>query len=255
MAIITQVSNGTTLSGITGTKIPSSNAANNNGNTAAKDNSTKLKNQFLSILLTQMQHQNPLDPMDTKEFTGQLTQFSALEQQIDTNSKLDGLLGALTKSGISEAFGYIGQYVDLKTNSTAVQDGKADWTYAIPENAKSVAISVTDAAGKVVYSGTMTNGGGGSDISAGTYNLSLASGDLTRAVTEGEVLKVNITAANKDNKAITAEIHTAVKVDSIQSDSKGTYLQAGGMVFAIGDVNKILKAPSTPTTTTTTSTT
>lgn len=252
MAIITQVSSGTSLSGITGTKIPSpTGAANNNGDTAAKDNATKLKNQFLSILLTQMQHQNPLDPMDTKEFTGQLTQFSALEQQIDTNTKLDGLLGALTKSGISEAFGYIGQHVDLKTNSTAVQEGTADWTYAIPENAKSVSISVTDAAGKVVYAGSMTNSAGRPEITAGTYNLSLASADLTRAAAEGEVFKVSITAKNDAGKAITAEIHTAVKVDSIQSDSKGTYLQAGGMVFAIGDVNKILKAPSPPTPTTT----
>lgn len=250
MAIITQISTGTTLSGITGTKIPSpAGAANNNGDTAAKDNATKLKNQFLSILLTQMQHQNPLDPMDTKEFTGQLTQFSALEQQIDTNTKLDGLLGAMTKSGISEAFGYINQFVDLKTNSTAVQDGTADWTYAIPANAKSVSISVTDASGKVVYAGSMTNGGGGSDITAGTYNLNLASADLTRAASEGEVLKVSITAKDDNGKAIPAEIHTAVRVDSIQSDSKGTYLQAGGMVFAIGDVNKILKAPVAPTTT------
>jgi flagellar basal-body rod modification protein FlgD len=249
MAIITQISTGTTLSGITGTKIPSpAGAANNNGDTAAKDNATKLKNQFLSILLTQMQHQNPLDPMDTKEFTGQLTQFSALEQQIDTNTKLDGLLGAMTKSGISEAFGYINQFVDLKTNSTAVQDGTADWTYAIPSNAKSVSISVTDASGKVVYAGAMTNGAGRPEISAGTYNLSLASADLTRATAEGEVLKVSITAKDDAGKAIPAEIHTAVRVDSIQSDSKGTYLQAGGMVFAIGDVNKILKAPVTPTT-------
>jgi flagellar basal-body rod modification protein FlgD len=256
MAIITQISNGTSLSGVTGTKIPTStSAANNNGNTAAKDNATKLKNQFLSILLTQMQHQNPLDPMDTKEFTGQLTQFSALEQQIDTNTKLDSVVSALTKSGISEAFSYLNQTVDLKSSSTVIKDGKANWTYAIPENAKSVAISVTDSAGKVVYSGSMTNAGGGTDITAGTYNLGLVSADLTRAAKEGEVFKVNITAKDKTNKAITADIHTAVTVDSIQSDGKGTYLQSGGMAFAIGDVNKILKAPSTPTTSTTTSTT
>lgn len=117
-----------------------------------------------------MQHQNPLDPMDTKESTGQLTQFSALEQQIDTNTKLDGLLGALNKSGISEAFGYIGQYVDLATSSTAVQDGKASWTYAIPENAKSVDISVTDLTGKVIYTESMKKEKvGGSAITAGTY--------------------------------------------------------------------------------------
>lgn len=72
--------------------------------------------------------------------------------------------------------------------------------------------------------------------------MNLASADLTRAATEGEVLKINITAKNDANAAISAEIHTAVKVDSIQTDSKGTYLQSGGMVFAIADVNKNIES-------------
>ncbi len=248
MAIITQISNATDLSGLTGTKISSSStttAANGNSNTAAKDKASELKNQFLSILLTQMQHQNPLDPMDTKEFTGQLTQFSALEQQIDTNSKLDGLLGALTQNSLSSAFSYIGQYVDLKTSSTSVQDGGVNWTYALPEDAKSVGISVTDSKGVVLYSGSMANSAGGGSINKGTYTLDLKNADFTRVAADGEVLKVEITAKNDAGKAITADIHTAVKVDSIQSDDKGTYLQSGGMLFAIGDVRKIVKAPVT----------
>lgn len=255
MAIITQISTGTTLNGLSGTKVTTTSGTTSSTDTAATDKAKELKNQFLSILLTQMQHQNPLDPMDTKEFTGQLTQFSALEQQIDTNSKLEKMLGALNQNSLSSAFGYIGQTVDLATPSTAVQDGSANWTYAIPSDAKSVAISVTDSKGKVLYSGAMQNGAGGSSINAGTYSLNLKDADFTRATVDGEVLKVAITAKDNAGKAITADIHTTVKVDSVQSDTTGTYLQAGGMLFGIGDVNRIVKPPATITATETTDTT
>jgi flagellar basal-body rod modification protein FlgD len=257
MATITQISNGTSLAGVSGTKVATSASATaSTTTTAASDKAKSLKNQFLSILLTQMQHQNPLDPMDTKEFTGQLTQFSALEQQIDTNTNLEKMLGALNQSSLSSAFGYIGQTVDVATASTAVQDKSANWTYAIPSDAKSVGISVTDSTGKIVYSGAMQNSAGGSAINAGTYSLNLKDADLTRATKDGEVLKVAITLQDsagktmKDSagKDITADIHTAVKVDSVQSDTTGTFLQAGGMLFQIGDVNKIVKPAATTTT-------
>lgn len=258
MATITQISNGKSLAGVSGTKVATtSSTTTSTTTTAASDKAKELKNQFLSILLTQMQHQNPLDPMDTKEFTGQLTQFSALEQQIDTNSNLEKMLGALNQSSLSSAFGYIGQTVDVATASTAVQDKSVNWTYAIPTDAKSVGISVTDSTGKIVYSGAMQNSAGGSAINAGTYSLNLKDADLTRATVDGEILKVAITLKDsagktmKDSagKDITADIHTAVKVDSVQSDSTGTFLQAGSMLFQINDVNKIVKPAATTTTT------
>jgi flagellar basal-body rod modification protein FlgD len=48
-------------------------------------------NQFLSLLTTQLQNQNPLDPTDPNQFTQEMVQYGALSQQIDTNAKLDSL--------------------------------------------------------------------------------------------------------------------------------------------------------------------
>lgn len=254
MANISQISTATDLSAITGTKISSATTSTTTDTTAA-DKADELKNQFLSILLTQMQNQNPLDPMDTKEFTGQLTQFSSLEQQIDTNSKLDGLLGALTKSSLSSAFGYIGQYVDLDTETSTMQDGATNWTYALPEDAESVVVKITAADGTILYKGTMSNSSGTGEMSKGTYNFGITNADLSKAVEDGTVLKMSVTAENSSNKAITADIHTTVKVESVQSDTDGTYLQAGGILFEIGDIKKIVKAPTTTTTATGTDTT
>lgn len=254
MANITQLSTSTDLSNLSGTKITSPATTSNSSTTAATKSATDLKNRFLSILLTQMQHQNPMDPMDTKDFTAQLTQFSSLEQQIDTNSKLDGLLSSLKQSTLSSAFGYIGQYVDLNNSTSTMQSGKANWTYALPKDAANVNVKITDASGKTVYSGAMKNTSGGSDMTAGTYNFGIENADLTKAQADGAVLKFSITATDKTGAAITPTVHTTVKVESVQSDKDGTYLQAGGILFAIGDVQKIVAAPKDTTTTTTTQT-
>jgi flagellar basal-body rod modification protein FlgD len=250
MAIVTPISSSTDLSSLSGTKISSSTTTTTTD--SSKSKADELKNQFLSILLTQMQHQNPLDPMDTKEFTGQLTQFSSLEQQIDTNSKLDSLLGSLTQSSLSAAFGYIGQYVDLENTTSTMQAGAANWTYALPSDAAKVNVKITDESGKTLYSGEIQNSSGGSSVSAGSYAFSINNDDLSEAQADGAVLKFTMTATDKTGKTITPSVHTTVKVESVQSDSEGTYLQAGGILFAIGDVKKIVTAPTTTTATETT---
>ena len=49
-------------------------------------------NRFLTLLITQLENQDPLDPMDASEFTSQLVQFASVEQQISQNSNLEKLL-------------------------------------------------------------------------------------------------------------------------------------------------------------------
>jgi flagellar basal-body rod modification protein FlgD len=60
--------------------------------TSSYDGLASDKEAFLGILLTQLENQNPLDPVDTTEFTSQLVSYSQLEQLINMNAKLDTLL-------------------------------------------------------------------------------------------------------------------------------------------------------------------
>ena len=48
-------------------------------------------NQFLSLLTTQLQSQDPLNPTDPNQFTSEMVQYASLSQEIDTNTKLDSL--------------------------------------------------------------------------------------------------------------------------------------------------------------------
>jgi flagellar basal-body rod modification protein FlgD len=71
-------------------------ASTSTTSTTATNSATSTENQFLSILTTELTNQDPLNAMDTSTFTSQLVSYAGLEQQINTNSKLDGITNLLT---------------------------------------------------------------------------------------------------------------------------------------------------------------
>jgi len=79
---------------------------------------------FLKLLMTQLQHQDPTSPMDTNQFTSQLVQFSSVEQQINTNSSLTQLI-QLTQGGeVLQASSIVGKPVTVASDKITLQEGK-----------------------------------------------------------------------------------------------------------------------------------
>lgn len=104
---------------------------------------------FLTLLTTQLQNQDPLEPMDSTEFVSQLASFSAVEQQVQSNTKLDAILDALTGgpgAGLAE---WVGKEVRAAT-STAF-DGSPLTIETDPESSAQLGVlNVRDEAGKVL---------------------------------------------------------------------------------------------------------
>ena len=244
MAVITP---GVTTTTSTGTRaVIDTGTSTSTSTSSAASKADELKNQFLGILLTQLQNQNPLDPMDTKEFTGQLAQFSSLEQQIDTNDKLDSLLSSIGSSNTTSAFTYIGKEATIDSNMTTYQSGKADWTYDLPSDAKTVKIKVTDAAGNTLFTSTQNK------MDAGSYGFEVSASDFNPAPAEGSILKLSIDAADADGKTIATKVHTTVTIDGIETTSSGVDMRAGNLLFSMKDIKKVsTPKPITPTTPTT----
>ena len=69
------------------------------------------KEDFLKILVTQLTHQDPTQPMEDREFIGQMAQFSALEQMTNLNSEMARMAGMLAKG---QALGMLGQMVQVQ---------------------------------------------------------------------------------------------------------------------------------------------
>lgn len=89
---------------------------------SAASGSSLGKDDFLQLLVTQLQHQDPLNPMDDREFIGQMAQFTSLEQLSNLASSMDELRHA---DQISQGIGLIGHELTYESASGSLVAGTA----------------------------------------------------------------------------------------------------------------------------------
>lgn len=105
---------------------------------------------FLQLLTTQLRNQNPLDPLDTNQFTQQLVQFTGVEQQLKTNDFLAAMVTATQNTTNTQAVGYVGKVVTASGSKSELVDGAANWHFATAA-AADITVSVRDQDNNVVF--------------------------------------------------------------------------------------------------------
>ncbi len=156
----------------------------NSSNKLAKD-----LDSFLLLLTSQLKNQDPLSPMDSTEFTNQLTQFAQVEQQINLNASLNNLIGLTQQSIVSNAVNYIGKTVEGQSSQVPLSGGSLKAAYGLMADAKSVNVVVRDDTGNIVFNKSGEVGKGvheflwdgkdsmGVQLKDGTYEISITSLD------------------------------------------------------------------------------
>lgn len=129
----------TAATGTTGTTAPKTPAAA--GGNMGKD-------EFLKLLTTQLQHQDPMNPTDDMSFIGQMAQFSALEQ---TTNMANALQRYGTSQQVAQSIGLIGRTIDAEDDAGSPVSGVVDAVTI--DSAGSTALSV---GGTTVSPGTVT---------------------------------------------------------------------------------------------------
>jgi flagellar basal-body rod modification protein FlgD len=107
-------------------------------------------NRFLTLLVSQLQHQDPLQPLDANQFTSQLVQFASIEQQIYQNANLEKLLAAQQSTQLASTVDYLGKQVEANGDALPLQNGGALASYALPQAAARATITIRDAGGRTV---------------------------------------------------------------------------------------------------------
>jgi flagellar basal-body rod modification protein FlgD len=105
---------------------------------------------FLQILTTQLRNQNPLDPLDTNQFTQQLVQFTGVEQMLKTNEFLEAMMTASQGASGAQVVGYVGKLVTASGNKAELVNGSATWRFAVDKPA-TITATVRDMSGNVVF--------------------------------------------------------------------------------------------------------
>ena len=199
-------------------------------NTASQNLSADM-NTFLTLLTTQLKYQDPLDPMDTVEFTNQLVQYSSVEQAIQTNEKLDSLLSMNIANLGAQAVSYIGKVAQVLGNVMPLEGGKAKATYTLDKNVVSTTIVVKDMNGNIVYSEQ-------GKVTSGTHEVTWDGKDSNGNQLEDGAYKIEVSTKVASGETAASVVTTVFgRVTGVASDSSGVYVGLGDAVTAgLGDI-------------------
>ena len=179
---------------------------------------------FLSLLTAQLRNQDPLSPVDSNQFTAQLTQMAGVEQQLLTNELLKSMLSAQGVGGLNEAATYIGKEATAVWSATKVEDGQATWSYELGANATNARLQVLNSAGQVVWEGDAPN------KTTGVHDFTWEDG------AEDGVYTLKITATDASGKPLDAQVLTRGRISGVEMYDGEAYLTVGKSIVPLSTV-------------------
>lgn len=205
--------------------------------TGDTSSSTSLgSDQFLTLLVAQLENQNPLDPADTEQFTDQLAQFSQVEQLINVNDKLDEMNNNVSDSGNVDANSYVGKTVSATVTSMTIDDGSVTPGFYEVDEPSEVTVYVYDSNGTKVA--TLSEG----QVDAGSYLVSWdGTDDEGNSLDDGEYSYVVMADSGDGYEAVESSLSGTVSAVSYQN-GKG-YLVVSGVLVDPDNVTTVT-APS-----------
>jgi flagellar basal-body rod modification protein FlgD len=187
--------------------------------------------QFLQLLTTQLKNQNPLDPLDTNQFTQQLVQFAQVEQQISMNQQLTTLISLQQTTQATQAIGLVGATVTVGGDTAQLRNGIASWSFT-PSKTATATVTIKDATGQTAYSGSYT-------VQPGQQNFSWdGKGNNGAQWADG---KYTMSIVAKDSAGQSVAISTVVSgvVDSVDVAQTPPLLSIGGQTYTLDQIKSI----------------
>lgn len=193
--------------------------------TSSKTNNTMGQDDFLTLLVAQLQNQDPLNPADATEFTAQLAQYSQLEQLFNLNDAMEQLTSTTAKSQSISALNLIGQEVVVEGDDLTLEAGEsASLGYQVDGTITGLNLIVKDSAGKVVTTIAAK------DLTAGNHFITWDGKDASgNAVAAGDYSFTLSATGGTSDTVLTPLIRTSVTgVDLNESEPRvvtetGTY--------------------------------
>jgi flagellar basal-body rod modification protein FlgD len=212
----------------------SSTASTGSTTSAALDNTMIASNftTFLQLLTTQLKNQNPLDPLDTNQFTQQLVQFAQVEQQMKSNSQLQTLVSLQQSAQSTAALAYIGKTVVLDGSTAKLTNSSATWNLNVSKPATAT-VTIQDSTGQTVYTGKISLSPGGQEFKwngIGTNGKQCADGTY----------KLTATAVDASNQTVSVAAEIEGTVDSVDLTQSPPTITVAGETYTIDKVKRIV---------------
>ena len=213
----------------------------NNAVKSTVDNNSLASNfqTFLTLLTTQLKNQNPLDPLDTNQFTQQLVQFAQVEQQIKQNTQLETLISIEKSAQATTALAYVGATVAIDGQTAALKNSQATWTFNVPKPVTSQ-VTIRNSTGQTVYTGSFS-------MNAGMQSFQWDGRDAQGVKwPDGNY---TITVTGKDTSGQTVAIPSEIEgvVNSVDLTKTPPELKVGGQAFTLDKIKRVVR-PTTSST-------
>jgi flagellar basal-body rod modification protein FlgD len=206
-------------------------ATTNQTGSAALNSLSSNFGDFLQLLMTQLQNQDPTSPLDTNQFTSELVQFSQVEQQINTNSSLTQLI-QLTQAGeVMQGSSMAGKQVMLSSTQVPLQNGTGIVQFTAPA-AEPVAITISSTSGTTIYNGTLNASQG---VNTWTWNGTDNSGN---SLPDG-AYNVAVVGTNTDGSTSPLTFSVVGTATGVQSQSNGIELDVGALTVPFSAIRAV----------------
>ncbi len=189
-------------------------------------------NTFLTLLTTQLQNQNPLEPLDTNQFTQQLVEFASVEQSIQTNDNLEALRSLTTASTVTSAVSFVGKVVTASGDTTQLLNGTAAWSYTSPADSPEAKVTVTNSSGQVVFSQDMA-------LQAGTNTITWDGRRTDGSLAPNGTYRISIDAKDADGKTIDVDTNIAGVVEAVDLTTAEPFLTVNGSNIKFSAVKSV----------------
>jgi flagellar basal-body rod modification protein FlgD len=215
------------------------NAATNPGPLGSSSNPGIASNftAFLQLLTTQLRNQNPLDPLDTNQFTQQLVQFAQVEQQLRSNDQLETLVALQKSTQASAALDFVGKTVLVGGATTHLAStGNTVWTFSSPKPATAT-VTIRDSTGQTAFSSNYSINAGRQDFvwdGRGTNGQRWPAGNYTMSIAAKD--------ANGQSVAITTDVQGIV--DSADISQTPPVLSIGDLSFTLDQIKRVVRPVS-----------
>jgi flagellar basal-body rod modification protein FlgD len=214
---------------------PVTSSSSSKGSASSTSGATLAGNfqTFLQMLTTQLQNQNPLDPLDTNQFTQQLVEFASVEQQLKTNDQLASLIALQQTTQATQALNFVGKTAVVDGSTAALSNSKATWVLDVPSTG-TMNVSITNSSGQTVFSGTSSVASGKDQ--AFNWNGQANDGSL---LPDG---KYTLHATMPDSSGNSVGISTQIQgvVSSVDLTQSPPLLSIGDQTYTIDQIKRIV---------------
>lgn len=193
---------------------------------------------FLTLLTKQLQHQDPLSPMDTNEFTSQLVQYTEVEQSISTNQKLEDLLALQGTNQAMAAMSFLGTTIEAETNKISLGQDGATFEYEMSVPTTGTTISILDSSGKLVR---VLEG----DKAAGSHSYSWDGKDANGTALPEGVYSIQVTGKDHDGATVEFSTRAVGKVSGVEIREGQVLLNLGELQVPMEYVHAVRPADET----------